>query len=259
MASIDARWKLVEREASRWQEDWNWKEDRMKLVRSVERLLRFTSEDGSDWKRNKSVHLFLRRVEDLLRKVKLDAKAEEEWMDAVEDTISWMKDQLERPCVSLYFSDERSKDGIQPDSIGLDTSQPGPGENSMRKGSLRRRIKKIESMESSSSQLDAEPIGAGDDNAFQDREQEEMKDELIHLVQGIKKNALLAEESLKTRANNLDEYETSVDRSLAGARYGNQKQDMLLKRGRGSLCLKLAMMCIVSVVFLFTYMVIKIT
>lgn len=255
MAECATHWEEARRVASGWEKQGRWKEGHMEVMRSVERIVRRIEEGNEEWKRDKGMHLCIERAQNMLRKAKRDSETEEKWMVDVKKTLESLQNVLERPEVPPFYLLGRRKghDGTGPAHWKGKSDGPEP------KMALPKTTRKKQRQVEAEERLELSRAEAGDDTFMQDMEQEEIKDELLELVKGLKNNALLAGQSLENRRETLDDYETNVDRSLAGAKYGNEKQDMLLKRGRGSLCLKLAMYGAVCIVFVFTYMVIKVT
>lgn len=255
MAACATHWEEARRVASGWEEQGRWEEGHMEVMRSVERIVRRIEEGNDGWKRDKGMHLCIERAQNMLRKVKRDAETEEKWMVDVKRTLESLQTVLERPEVPPFYLLGRRKghDGTEP------THWKGKADSPPPKMALPKTFRKKQRQVEAEERLERSRAEANNNTFMQDMEQEEIKDELLDLVQGLKNNALLAGQSLENRRGTLDDYETNVNRSLAGAKYGNEKQDMLLKRGRGSLCLKLAMIGAVCIVFVFTYMVIKVT
>lgn len=255
MGTAMAHWEEARRVASGWERQGRWVEEHMDLMRTVERIVRRIQEGNEEWKRDKGMHLCLERAQNMLRKVKRASEKEEEWMVCLHRTIESLHETLERPEVPQFYLLGRRK---RNDGTGPTTWKQKP-DGAETKTALQKTVRRKQREREAEERLEASRKDADGVAYLQEREQEEIKDELLELVRGMKNNALMAGESLEKRAGTLDDYETNVDKSLADAKYGNQKQDMLLKRGRGSLCLKLAMLCMVCIVFVFTYMVIKVT
>ncbi|KAK9823753.1 hypothetical protein WJX72_005165 [[Myrmecia] bisecta] len=230
-----------------------------RLLKSCEEIMAGDSKgraDLQDWRSSPVFHHYEETLQEQLTDLESSTanRVDEKVLQLYRQHVKAISSQLQAPDLPAYCQRlPKVRHGVS--KMKASTSAPAVSykfpEASTSEASLRQRAGKA-----GAAHLDANTQELID---RQRHLQDHLSDELAGMAAGLVKNARATQGAVEDRGSLLDETETAIDRSLAGAKVASTMSKTQHKRGARSFCATCLVLMVMGFIFIGTYMVIVTT